>query len=49
MSAQIEKKINKSVPRVICTDDFFTRKRHTHGTVMVDAEIGQIVDILESF
>ena len=29
-------------------DDFATRKRYTYGTVMVNAETGRIVDMLES-
>ena len=33
---------------MVCIDDFAMKKRHIYGTVMVDAETGQIVDILES-
>ena len=33
---------------MVCIDDFATKKRHTYGTVMVDAETGRIVDMLES-
>ena len=33
---------------MVCIDDFATKKRHTYGSVMVDAETGRIVDRLES-
>jgi transposase len=34
--------------RKICIDDFATRKRYRYGTVMVNAETGRIIDMLES-
>ena len=47
-SEQIGERIDKSAPKVACIDDFATKKRYTYGTVMVDAETGRIVDMLES-
>ncbi len=35
---QIEERIDKTAPQVVCIDDFATKKRYTYGTVMVDAE-----------
>ena len=47
-SEQIEERIDKLAPKVVCIDDFATKKRHRYGTVMVDAQTGRIVDMLES-
>lgn len=40
--------MDKSSITKICVDDFALRKRYTYGTVMVDFEKHQIIDILES-
>ena len=34
--------------RIICIDDFAFRKGQTYGTVMINAETGKVVDILDS-
>lgn len=31
-----------------CIDDFSIKRRHTYGTVMINAQTVQIVDMLES-
>ena len=33
---------------MVCIDDFAIKRRYTYGTVMVNAQTGQIVDMLES-
>lgn len=41
-------KITKEGVRIICIDDFAFRKGQRYGTVMINAETGKVVDILNS-
>lgn len=34
--------------KMVCIDDFALKKRHRYGTVMIDIETHQIIDLLES-
>ena len=44
----MEREIDREQPNVVCIDDFAIKRRYTYGTVMVNAQTGQIVDMLES-
>ena len=41
-------KIKKEEIKMVCIDDFALKKRHRYGTVMIDIETHQIIDLLES-
>ena len=44
----MDREIDREQPKVVCIDDFAIKRRYTYGTVMVNAQTGQIVDMLES-
>ena len=40
--------IDKEKIRKVCIDDFALKKRHNYGTVMIDIETHQIIDMIDS-
>ena len=40
--------MKKEEIKKVCIDDFALKKRHRYGTVMIDIETHQIIDLLES-
>lgn len=41
-------KINKAHVKRVCIDDFALKKRHTYGTIMIDVDTHQVVDLIHS-
>lgn len=35
-------------PKIVCIDDLTLKKRHSYGTIMIDAETRQVIDLLPS-
>ncbi|PEO34108.1 ISL3 family transposase, partial [Bacillus wiedmannii] len=41
-------KIDKAHVKRVCIDDFSLKKRHTYGTIMIDIDTHQVVDLIHS-